>query len=118
MAPVYYSMVVDSRYTEGVWYDMHNGDFARVMQQREGAALATPDGSDVFHEWEDNEEAQSELQSDFVQVPQEAVENPATYVQNCIDEVLMVGDITAALSHEERRGLSYARQQVEIQESE
>lgn len=107
-------MVVDPRFTDGVWYDMSAGDYCRIEQKRQGAALVTPDGEDEYYEWEDDATASLKLQDDFRKIPTEAVENPADFVVDILDLAQRGGSPTV----KEQMALGYAREQVEIQESE
>lgn len=106
--------ILDERYTDGIWYDLYNGDFCRIEDWGEGVALLTPDGDHfhtmTYHEW-------SEEKPDFRQVSDAAVEDPAGTVRRAI-RLLSRNDINelSTVPHQFSIDLRYAREQVEIRQ--
>lgn len=124
MAPLYCSMDADapksvSEYTEGIWYDMHNGDFTKIRwNNRERLVeLVNPENGDVYwdmplDEWEASESA------DFYRVRQEAIDDPVAVVNRAIRMVAR-NDMNelASIPLAEAIAIRYAREQVTVAES-
>lgn len=110
-------MEIDDRYTNGVWYDQQAGEFAEIVRTEDAAALTVPGKSTLYFEWDTAEEAIEELERDFIQVPERAIENPTSVVTKAIDLAARndVNEISN-VSHRDSIALRYARQQVEIVE--
>jgi hypothetical protein len=107
---------IEDRYTNGIWYDTMNGDFAKIRQVGELVELVNPENGDVYwdmpvEDWEDEEK------NDFVKVRQEAVDDPVAVVNRAI-RMMSRNDINELSGYpfEEAIALRYARQQVTISE--
>lgn len=109
---------LDSKYTDGIWYDSMAGDFCQIREWGKTIGLFTP-GVENFEEHGPyytfdeegygKEDAIDKVRSEFRRVSDEAVENPSTVVERAINS-LARNDPNEAID------LRYARQQVEIQE--
>lgn len=116
---------LDDKYTEGVWYDAMNGDFAKIQRgfdpEADGSGrlveLVNPETDSVYHDMPVSKWVEDERQ-DFKKVLQEAVNDPVDFyrvtVENLLDAVKYQGK---SLPFSEEISFRYARQQVEISES-
>jgi|APHM01.1.fsa_nt_gi hypothetical protein len=110
---------LDDRYTEGVWKDMHNGDFAYIREDVTGeqVELINPENGNVYWDMHISEWCESE-QHDFVKVQPEAVKDPVNYINRAV-RIIQRNDINelSSLPMDFAIGVSYAREQVEINEA-
>lgn len=110
-------MKLDDRYTDGIWYDTYNGDFAEIQESDDGerVELVEPENGDVY--WDMPEDEWLVEQHEFSKVPEPAVNDPVEYVlqghrilkRNSIEEL-------AALPTSFEVGYRYACKQVEVRE--
>lgn len=109
---------LDDRYTDGIWYDTYNGDFAEIQEagDGDGVHLINPETNEVYWECTMEEWVEDE-QSDFTKVSDEAVEDPVAVVNRAV-RILSRNNVNelAGVPYQEAVDLRYARQQVEISE--
>lgn len=106
---------VDDRFTEGVWYDVHHGDFNRIERDEEN-------GEVVFLDPESEEELERIPADDFTpedmrRVSDSTVEDPVRVVRAAL-RIVSRNDINemASIPMNEAIDLRYARQQTKIVE--
>lgn len=108
---------LDDRYTEGVWYDQMNGDFAKIQEGPRGekVELVNPETGEVYWDMPVIEWCESE-QSDFRKVSDEAVEDPTAVVNRAV-RILSRNDISelSGIPMDFAVDLRYARQQVNVE---
>jgi hypothetical protein len=108
---------LDDKYTDGIWYDQMNGDFAKVQESADGemVELVNPENGNVYWDMPVSEWVESE-QQDFRQVSEEAVQDPVATVNRAL-RLLSRNDINelASVPLQEEIDLRYAREQVSIE---
>jgi hypothetical protein len=110
--------MIDDKYLSGVWYDQLNGDYCEI--QRGGlndenerlVELVNPETNSVYWDMPVSKWVEDE-QQDFRPVPEEAVEDPVSYLTKMLDFC----QSNKQLYREEEVGLGYARQAVKIEEA-
>lgn len=106
-------MSLETRFTDGVWYDLSDESFCLIREREGDIVLLTPDGDDEYHTFSDSDEF---IPQDFVQVPQQAVDDPTVYLQSFIDD-LRSGCVPAnGFSMSATIGIQYADEQTELSE--
>lgn len=109
---------IDPKFTEGVWYDSFNGDFAKIETSADGTVvkLINPETDEAY--WDMPVEAWVEKEKQhFRPVSDEAVEDPVAVVNRAL-RMQSRNDVNelASVPFQEAIDLRYAREQVEIQE--
>lgn len=109
--------LLDDRYTDGIWYDMHNGDFAEIQRSDDGelVELVNPETGDVY--WDMPVADWETEQHDWTKVPEEAITDPKEVVNRAL-RIMSRNDPSElmSVSHSFEVSLRYARDQVEISE--
>lgn len=113
---------LDDKYTDGIWYNMMNGDFCTIQRgfdpdgEDDGrlVELVNPETGNVYWDMPVSDWVESE-QQDFSKVSEEAVEDPVNFytetVENLVDAAQYSGK---SLPFSEEISFRYARQQVSI----
>jgi len=114
---------LEEKYTSGVWYDRMSGDFCTIQRgfdpdgDGDGrlVELVNPETELVY--WDMSLEEWEEEKRDFVQVEEEAVEDPVNFVRQSIDNLVEASNYGGSqLPFTEEISLQYARRKVKIVE--
>lgn len=112
---------LDDRYKNGVFYDRHTGDYCKIVELEDTIGLYEPGFDKPYYTFDEGgyskEEAIELVNTEMVEVSQEAIEDPVHTVKQVLRhyEDDAIGDITKA-SEQEVIDLRYAKEQVEIVE--
>lgn len=90
-------------------YDIAGGDYAKVVEHDGMPALATPDGDDVFVEYDQWIDWDEEV-CEFIPIPRKAVDHPDEYIETFLENEIP--------NTHENEGLHFAMERIEIVESE
>lgn len=130
MPPQYGSMAdrktIEEYTGSGVYYDHEAGEFTSFVETYSNVGFVLPEefDRDPFHTFagegiESLDRIADTLQSDFTEISEETVENPARTVEAAV-RIVIRNDIEELgnLSVQESLNLQYAWEQVEIKEKE
>lgn len=108
-------------YLDGVYYDHSAGEYCRIVETSDSIGLKRPEAAanskpyfTFDEEGKSREEALEALETDFTELPEQAVENPSVFINSVLD-VVEAGD-TDTLADIMFLGLEYARSQVVFEE--
>lgn len=113
---------LDDRYTNGVYYDLEAGEYCGIVRIDDTIGLTEPDSDDVYWTFDmtdlTNEDVVDTINKDFIQVSEEAVENPVHFVVDMLDWIHTQNSVNElpSTSLQETIDLRYARRQIEIVE--
>lgn len=89
---------IDTKYTNGVWYDASVGEVCEISVDESGhVCLTSPNEESAYHsmsleEWESSKE-------DFTSIPERAVRDPVSYYNNYIAENLQSREFDAGYEY-------------------
>lgn len=107
---------LDDKYTKGIWYDSMHGVFAKI-QRGDGQMVELINPKTGFVYWDMPVSQWVDEQSDFVRVPQEAVDDPVAIVNRAL-RIMSRNDVNELAGVPESFAISlrYARKQVYIRQ--
>jgi hypothetical protein len=112
---------LDDRYTTGVYYDRHAGEYCEIVELDDTIGLCEPGRDEPYYTYDEEgytkEEAIKSVNRDMSQISEEAVENPVHVVERALrrQQRNSINEL-ASVPEQEATDLGYAREQVEIVE--
>jgi len=112
---------LDDRYTTGVYYDRHAGEYCEIVELDETIGLCEPGRDEPYFTYDElgatKEQAIESVNKDMTEVSEQVVDNPVHVVERAIrmHQRNSINEL-ASVPEQEAIDLGYARSQVEIVE--
>lgn len=111
---------LEEKYTDGVWYDRHAGEYVEIKDLGDTIGLCEPGYDEPYYTFDEDdigyEEAIGNLETDFRPISEEAQENPERIVKRAI-RMMSRNDPNELMSYPQTEAidLRYARMKVTIE---
>lgn len=86
---------LDDDYTDGIYYDASTGDFCMLQRGEDYVELVHPETGDVYHEIEYDDWGYE--QGDFYPVPEKAINDPESYLENWVRQKMAHSEMDVGL---------------------